>query len=252
MAQTKNEIVDEIFDLLGHPVVGRTKGSTGYKTALEAIVAALGLPLDTDVSKPQLAEDIVRYSGGRWHSSFDSRATQSGGGSTVTVSGFQAVLDALDRLTSPTTEVGHATAMDRETAGRSRGQGLQADPALRRATELHAVTLATRHYENQEYDIEDVGALRSFDLIGTRPGGDVIHVEVKGTTGYGNRINLTANEVQHARSCDVLVSLVVVSQIELNKRTGAASGGMLRVLEPWDVQEGRLRPLTFQYLAWDA
>lgn len=251
MPTTKNEIVDEILQRLGHDVVGATRGSTGYKDALEAIVRDLGLPLDIRLSKPELAQGIVEYAGGTWHERFDSRATPSGGGSTVTVSGFRAVLEALRLLIDPTTEVGLAAAVDRETGGRSLGQGLQRDPALRRATELRAVKLATDHYADLGYDIQDVGTTHSFDLLGHHPSLGTLHAEVKGTTGHGHRINLTHNEVEHAANCRETLSLAIVRYIVVDDVAGTAAEGELHVVEPWDLAASRLRTLTHQYQVWE-
>lgn len=94
----KNDVVDEIASMLGLPPVGETKGSTGYKDALEEAVRRFGVPLPSGGSKPAMAEAIARHAGLTWDPTYDSRRTPSGGGSTVTVGGWQVVRDAVEIL----------------------------------------------------------------------------------------------------------------------------------------------------------
>ncbi|MGQ4388867.1 protein NO VEIN domain-containing protein [Streptomyces sp. SAS_270] len=59
------------------------------------------------------------------------------------------------------------------------------------------------------------------------PGAEERHVEVKGTTGAATSVELTVNEVLHARDKDNTVDLYVVSDIRVDTVTDpyTASGG---------------------------
>lgn len=94
----KQVILDDISSLCGTPrrLVGA--GSTEPKLSLIDIVDVFGLPLSKSLSKPKLAQAIVELSGGSWEATFDSRLSPSGGGSTVTADGLEAVLKAVQRL----------------------------------------------------------------------------------------------------------------------------------------------------------
>jgi hypothetical protein len=43
--------------------------------------------------------------------------------------------------------------------------------------------VVTTEYRRRGYEVEDVGGHAPWDLTATHPGGDVAHIEVKGTTG---------------------------------------------------------------------
>ena len=63
--------------------------------------------------------------------------------------------------------------------------------------------------------MEDVGAVRSYDLHCTDDAGRTLWVEVKGTTGPLGSIVLTANEVEVARRQHPRTALFVIHNITL-------------------------------------
>jgi hypothetical protein len=141
-------------------------------------------------------------------------------------------------------------AADAATAKR-RGQGYSADPRFRSAVELHAMEMAKAHLKglmgiepkntsaNHPYDFECEGAPHHR------------FVEVKGTTGDGTEVFLTANEVEHARSHAGLSALVVVHGIQVERSSDGgwvASGGTLKDISPWSPDVGTLRPLAYRYI----
>ncbi|WP_157767916.1 MrcB family domain-containing protein [Actinosynnema pretiosum] len=136
-------------------------------------------------------------------------------------------------------------------AGRRRaGQGFLRSAAERKAVEGRAVLLAAEHLEGLGYEVEDVGAVRSYDLDARR-GDERLFVEVKGTTqdwGADSRIVLTRNEVELNRREHRDSVLVVVSGISLDRATCTASGGEVRVARPWRIDEERLTPVSYQYV----
>jgi hypothetical protein len=71
-----------------------------------------------------------------------------------------------------------------------RGSGYLSDVELKRAVEQHAVRLARELYEEEEYTCRDVGSTCSYDLL-LHKGPDEIHVEVKGSTGSAESVELT-------------------------------------------------------------
>ena len=143
-----------------------------------------------------------------------------------------------------------ADAVDAATAKR-RGQGYSADPAFRSAVELHAMELAKAYLKaltgtepkntsaNHPYDFECPNAPHHR------------YVEVKGTTGDGAEVFLTAGEVEHARSHPGLCALVVVHGIQVERSpdgTFMATGGTLLDICPWSPDVGTLRSIAYRYL----
>jgi hypothetical protein len=126
-----------------------------------------------------------------------------------------------------------------------RRQGPRLSAEERKAIERRAVELAKRYYRKRRWRVEEVRR-RPYDLL-CRRGDQELRVEVKGTTGDGREVLVTAGEVKHAESHRRMVSLAVVSGISFNKSTGEASGGSLCVLDPWKTTEGALQPIAYRY-----
>ena len=110
------------------------------------------------------------------------------------------------------------------------------------------MTLARIHYERAGYKVVNVSGNESFDLLCTR--GDVaLRVEVKGTTGNASSVLITGGEEQHALEHFPYVSLFVVHGIKLQDKTSSApvaSGGEVRLVEPWDVRACRIEKVTLR------
>ena len=129
------------------------------------------------------------------------------------------------------------------------GQGRGLTAPERKAVELLAMDVARAHYEAEGYSVVDTSASASYDLRCTR-GDRELHVEVKGTTGAGESVFLTRNEVLHARDRYPDVALFVVSGVELRERgteAPKAHGGSATVWEPWQVHERSLTAETYRY-----
>ncbi|MET4648168.1 anti-sigma28 factor (negative regulator of flagellin synthesis) [Streptomyces atratus] len=75
------------------------------------------------------------------------------------------------------------------------------------------------------------------------------HVEVKGTTGAPTSVELTINEVEHARDPENTVDLYVVSDIRIEIRSGEykPSAGVVTHRVDWEPADGDLRPRKFEY-----
>jgi hypothetical protein len=115
-----------------------------------------------------------------------------------------------------------------------------------RAVEQHAMALVRAHYEAAGWTVDDVSDHRPYDFVCHR-GVAEVHVEVKGLSGPPARIHLTANEVEHARTCPHVV-LAVVSEIETMQSAPAeTAGGRLELHDPWRVEDGRLRATAYTY-----
>lgn len=129
-----------------------------------------------------------------------------------------------------------------------RGQGYRLSPAARRAIENYAMDRARKHFEGQGWHVVDVHQNRPFDFLCSK-GDQELRVEVKGTTTAGAQVLLTRNEVDHAKVRFPQVCLFVVSEIELAEDDGnySVSAGNVRILMPWQVEDGRLQPLTYTY-----
>lgn len=123
------------------------------------------------------------------------------------------------------------------------------DPKLRAAIERRSLDLAKEYYYGLGVGSDDITELgKPYDLV-VRIGGSERHAEVKGSSMLVQTVELTANEVTHARTCGA-VDLIVVDGIEwrrLNDGSVSAWGGTLRVWSSWAVQDEDLRPRTFAY-----
>jgi hypothetical protein len=125
------------------------------------------------------------------------------------------------------------------------GQGLVSDPATRKAIEDRAMALAKLHYGKL---FDDVSTTKPYDLCG-RQGEVDVRVEVKGSTGDGTEIRLTAGEVRNARGRGWRTDLFIVRGIEVEPgpKGPVAKGGEEVVLEKWVPEEVDLAPLVFSY-----
>lgn len=135
-------------------------------------------------------------------------------------------------------------------AGRSigAGQGFLLDPVVKRAVEGHAMELAIEFYSGF-WTVKDVHADHSYDLECTR-GEETLLVEVKGTTGRGETVIVTRNEVSVARERHPHTELFIISGIVVHDRglpRPWASGGVQVRIPGWGVQKSRLEPLGFTY-----
>lgn len=157
--------------------------------------------------------------------------------------------EANQREAAAAPEVSAARAVLEEVAGRRpSGQGFGLSAAQRTAVEVRAMDLARKYYEQERWIVEDVHKTHSYDLVCRRDGQE-LHVEVKGTTGFGEKILLPKNEVAHAQTQYPNVALFIVHGIELSAQTPPeASGGTVLLLHPWRIDQGQLEPLAFSYV----
>lgn len=132
---------------------------------------------------------------------------------------------------------------------RSRGQGFGLTQPERHAVDRHAMAVATQYFESLGYTVADTSNGNCFDLACSKTEETELRVEVKGTTGEGEAVRLTRNEVEHARERHPHIALAVVSGIQLTRGATApvASGGTLRVLNPWRLDDGTLTAFAFEY-----
>jgi hypothetical protein len=123
-----------------------------------------------------------------------------------------------------------------------------ADAVLRVAIETHAVDLVMSHYKELGYAVTDVGATESYDVLAIQET-EELHVEVKGSTGTAGAVELTANEVAHARA-GIPTDLVVVDEIKwarLGDGTIQTSGGRRRWWRNWQPAETDLTASRYRY-----
>jgi hypothetical protein len=87
--QTKQQIIDEISDLIAVGPHRVSRGSTEPRQLLVDVINQLGISTDTTGTKPELAQRIVQAAGLNWDLDCESR------GSTVTRLGLSRVLDSV-------------------------------------------------------------------------------------------------------------------------------------------------------------
>jgi hypothetical protein len=132
------------------------------------------------------------------------------------------------------------------TSRPSTRQGRQLNEKIRRLIEKTAEDRAVSHYETNGWAVERVGQFKlGYDLKCIKQ--DVeLHVEVKGTSGRGLDVTLTPNEVNHCRSYPHM-ALVVVSRIEIGDDEIVTDLGVMRLFEPWSMDDTRLTPSEYSY-----
>lgn len=130
----------------------------------------------------------------------------------------------------------------------SRRQGYALSASERRAVELRAMEVATRHLEGQGFVVHDRSANEPFDLEALKDGVG-IKVEVKGTTSdLADTVLMTSNEVELHRSEKGRTCLIIVSRIRLDRsgEVTTAGGGKIEVLMGWDIDTWQLQPTAFR------
>ncbi len=138
------------------------------------------------------------------------------------------------------------------------GQGFGLSANERKAVEHWSMKLARQRLAELGFKgVKDTSATAPYDFEGTFEGKKHI-IEVKGTTGTGDVIILTSNEVAAQTAAYPFNCLVIVEGVELERADRSepqASGGRVRALRGWRIDDGELRPLSFQHkppvIGWD-
>jgi hypothetical protein len=121
------------------------------------------------------------------------------------------------------------------------------DARERTAIERCAVQAAIRHYDAAGYQCEIRG--KPYDLL-CRNGAEERHVEVKGTKGEGEVVELTINEVTHARAGAMPTDLFIWGKIQVAEVDGewrATGGELVCHLHDWVPEADHLEPTRFAY-----
>lgn len=122
--------------------------------------------------------------------------------------------------------------------------GYERDSALRRAIELHAMRVVRDWLIQEGFEVEDTSASRPYDFEARRRS-ELRHVEVKGTRGDGSTVFVTAGEVRDAREMPGRSVLAVVAKIEIEGNI--ASGGELKITDPWVPVDQSLEPTAYRH-----
>lgn len=128
------------------------------------------------------------------------------------------------------------------------GQGTGLSTEEKKAVELHAMRMAQAHLEAQGFTVIDVSNdRRSYDLHASQAG-EELAVEVKGTTGDGEAVIMTGNEVRVLRVRHPHTSLIVVSRIHLDRSedSAVASGGALQEFRSVDLADRYLTATQYR------
>jgi Domain of unknown function (DUF3883) len=171
---------------------------------------------------------------------------------TGTPHGFEVASN--DQFAEEDVEKAAADAAEREletlAAG---GQGFKIDADVKNAIDDYAMKQAMKYYKEENWLVEDVHIGNEIDLI-CRRGGEVRHVEVKGTTSPARDIIITRNERLHAEKCERpevcdVVELYVHRRIKIEIKGGlpVPTGGDAIVCSPWILNIENLRPISYMY-----
>lgn len=95
--ETKQDVLNDVCDLLNIPRQDVARGSSLPSEVFQIAARRAGVPGGT---MPEVCEAVIKKAGMIYSPGYDSRATLSGGGSTVTLEGIQALRTALGKLGS--------------------------------------------------------------------------------------------------------------------------------------------------------
>ena len=128
-----------------------------------------------------------------------------------------------------------------------RGQGFSLSAPERLCVEQHAMKVAADWLRREGYSVEDRSKNHPYDFEASNDL-ETFKVEVKGTTGRGEGIILTRNELVLHRETYPKNMLLVVHSISLQRSPDGpyASGGELRPFRPWLIDESKLKPLSYE------
>jgi hypothetical protein len=98
--ETKQQVIDDVCNTLKVGPFPVGKGSTEPAQFFQEVAHSLGIDVNGASSKPVIARRIVEWAGLVWGPECDSRGTDSGGGSTVTLEGLRLVRSAVEKLRS--------------------------------------------------------------------------------------------------------------------------------------------------------
>lgn len=131
----------------------------------------------------------------------------------------------------------------------ARSQGFESDPIKRKLIEDRAMLVAARAYERNGYLVHDVSSYKPFDLYCTKLNAKSRRVEVKGTRGDANAVNLTVGEVKSARDQSQPTDLFVVYGIKLDhsRSEPSAQGGQVHLIQNWTPDDNDLEAIQFRY-----
>lgn len=142
------------------------------------------------------------------------------------------------------------------------GQGFAVNQADKVAVENRAMAAAREYYAGKGWQETDKDACKHnpFDLILTRDG-EVMHAEVKGlqqpfkgTVDPRIAVNLSANEVAHARQCTAKppcqsMELFILTDVIITRdgTESTGSGGEAHIRDFSNLDDEHLKPITYRY-----
>ena len=130
----------------------------------------------------------------------------------------------------------------------SKRQGRLISPEVRKKIDTYAMEHAKRYFKKKGFRVEDKSSTNPYDLHCEKRG-EEIFVEVKGTRSKGKSVILTAKEVNFARNKLAKMALFIVHSVNVNKKDEEiyVHGGKHRIIKPWDVGRGTLKPTEYNY-----
>jgi hypothetical protein len=129
-----------------------------------------------------------------------------------------------------------------------RGAGREQDPEVRKSVEIYAMRKAEEYFRKQGFAVQDKSDSEPYDLLCTRRD-EELFVEVKGTTGGGESVSVTRNEVRHVEEHPTTSVLFCLHSINVTRgEPPKCSGGQTRILWPWDLSKGKLHAISYEYV----
>lgn len=130
-----------------------------------------------------------------------------------------------------------------------KGQGYIRDAEKKHAIEMRGMKKAKEWLQKHGFkQIEDHSSRKSYDYS-TYKNGEKYFVEVKGLTGTPNSVNMGYKEVELHKKNKGKTILLVVHGIEVTTKPKIkASGGRVKVFNPWDISKCELKATEYKIL----
>ena len=125
-------------------------------------------------------------------------------------------------------------------------------PKYNKIIEQYAMDFVENVMQQKGYKIKNVSRMRNpsygCDFIFTK-GKEEIYAEVKGTRLKGKTVMITRNEYKKSKEYGLKSRLYVVYNIilDLSKKPPKASGGVLKILNPWKPNAVNLSAITYDF-----
>jgi len=134
--------------------------------------------------------------------------------------------------------------------GKQKNKPLKISSQKRECVELYAVKKAEKDFISKGYEVEQMPR-RNFPYdLKAKKNEEELYIEVKGKEGPAESVDVSRNEVIHCKENYGKSVLVVVKNVKTKltqKGLWNASGGKIKIIKPWEINDDHLIVNTYKY-----